>query len=119
MIKKIIRNTSTPELKEIWSRTAECAKRVDSWPDWKRAGINEAQMRSDIPPPGSIIRFVGNDVKNSSMCSTNLDQSFQPIFVGDTLMAIGAGPFGNSIMALHPQFGEVLLMWISSRWEII
>lgn len=92
MIKKVIRNTSTPELKEVWSRTAECAKRVDSWPDWKRAGINEASMRSDIPPPGSIIRFVGDDVMSSSMCATNdLNEPFKSIFVGDILMAISAG----------------------------
>lgn len=43
MTKKIVRNLSTPESRSWWAR----AKEVSSWPDWKRAGINVAQTRSE------------------------------------------------------------------------
>lgn len=36
---KVYRNTSTPEGKAFWEPSSRAAE-VDTWPDWKRAGIN-------------------------------------------------------------------------------
>lgn len=36
---KVYRNTSTPEGKAFWEPSALAAE-VETWPDWKRAGIN-------------------------------------------------------------------------------
>lgn len=43
---KLVRDLSTPENREYWRRMEETARKVESWPDWKRAGINVAQLRS-------------------------------------------------------------------------
>jgi len=36
---KVYRNMSTPEARAFWAPSA-WAKDIDSWPAWKRAGIN-------------------------------------------------------------------------------
>lgn len=43
--RKIIRNLSTPEAREWWRTAEEAAAVVATWPDWKRAGINTAEVR--------------------------------------------------------------------------
>ena len=46
MLKKIVRNLSTPESRAFWATAEESAREVQTWPDWKRAGINVASLRS-------------------------------------------------------------------------
>lgn len=41
-----VRNTSTEEGRAFWSSAEQAAAEVESWPDWKRAGINEAESRA-------------------------------------------------------------------------
>lgn len=43
---KIVRDLSTPERREFWARSEESAREVETWPDWKRAGINVATERA-------------------------------------------------------------------------
>ena len=51
--KPIGRNMSTPESRAFWESAEKSAAEVQTWPDWKRAGINVTQMR-DEPEPGSV-----------------------------------------------------------------
>jgi hypothetical protein len=44
-MKKVLRNMSTPESREFWAGVERSAAVVRQWPSWKRAGINEAQLR--------------------------------------------------------------------------
>jgi len=46
-MKKIKRNTSTPESKEFWDQAEKTSQEVEIWPDWKRAGINVADQREE------------------------------------------------------------------------
>lgn len=40
---KVYRNLSTPEGRAFWTPSAR-AHEVETWPDWKRAGINVAEI---------------------------------------------------------------------------
>lgn len=51
--KKIVRDMSTPESCKFWETAKKAAAEVQTWPDWKRAGINVTQMREE-PEPGSV-----------------------------------------------------------------
>jgi hypothetical protein len=55
-MKKITRNMSTP------------AREVQSWPDWKRAGVNAAQLR-DTPRTGGISK---NEIQTALLHCTDL-----------------------------------------------
>lgn len=46
-MKKIVRNLSTQENRDFWASAERIAAQVNDWPDWKRAGINVSQMRSE------------------------------------------------------------------------
>lgn len=46
-MKKIVRDLSTEENREFWRSAEEASREVATWPDWKRAGINTAQIRSE------------------------------------------------------------------------
>lgn len=51
-MKKIVRDLSTEQSRSFWAGAEEASKEVITWPDWKRAGINTAQVRPeprDIP----------------------------------------------------------------------
>lgn len=53
-VSTIYRNLSTPESRAFWAGVEESAREVLTWPDWKRAGINVADLRStprEVPPP--------------------------------------------------------------------
>ena len=55
---KIIRDLSTEENRAFWARAEAAAKEVSQWPDWKRAGINVEQIRSEpreIPADESAV----------------------------------------------------------------
>lgn len=41
------RNLSTEESREFWRKAEEAAEEINTWPDWKRAGINTVQIRSE------------------------------------------------------------------------
>jgi len=41
------RNLSTLEMREFWRHAEETAAEVDSWPEWKRAGIDIATERKE------------------------------------------------------------------------
>jgi len=45
-VRLIVRNMSTPECREFWESAERAAAEAETWPDWKRAGINVAQQRS-------------------------------------------------------------------------
>lgn len=40
---KVYRNLSTPEGRAFWTPSPR-AHEVDTWPDWKRAGINVTEI---------------------------------------------------------------------------
>lgn len=42
---KIVRRMDTPTARAFWKSAEESAQEVATWPDWKRAGINVAQVR--------------------------------------------------------------------------
>jgi hypothetical protein len=46
-VKKIVRNLSTPESRAFWEGIERTAAEVQTWPPWKRAGINVAQFRQE------------------------------------------------------------------------
>jgi hypothetical protein len=46
-MKKILRNLSTDEGRNFWQTAERAAAPVEAWPAWKRAGINEAQLRQE------------------------------------------------------------------------
>lgn len=48
LMKKIIRNTSTPEGKAFWDSVDKATKEVATWPVWKRGGINVSDRRSEL-----------------------------------------------------------------------
>jgi hypothetical protein len=47
-MKKIVRNLATHESRELWTRAEQASAEVSGWPAWKRAGINVAQVRSEV-----------------------------------------------------------------------
>ena len=46
-MKKIVRNMSTAESRNFWESAERGASEVQSWPAWKRAGINVAPLREE------------------------------------------------------------------------
>jgi hypothetical protein len=55
-MKKLVRNMSTDDNRAFWESAQKAAAEVRMWPDWKRAGINVAQVRAeprptDLPAP--------------------------------------------------------------------
>ncbi len=44
-MRKIIRNTATPEGRAFWESAKRIAAQADGWPDSRRAGINVSQFR--------------------------------------------------------------------------
>jgi hypothetical protein len=44
---KLQRNLSTPESRAFWEKAERTGAEVESWPDWKRAGINYAPQRRE------------------------------------------------------------------------
>ena len=46
----VTRNLSTPESRAFWVACEATAAEVATWPDWKRAGINESQLRATPRP---------------------------------------------------------------------
>ena len=46
------RNLSTPESRAFWAGVERIAREVATWPPWKRAGINVAATRDELPSPG-------------------------------------------------------------------
>jgi hypothetical protein len=46
-MKKILRNKSTNEGRSFWQTAEDAAAQVETWPAWKRAGINEAHAREE------------------------------------------------------------------------
>jgi hypothetical protein len=47
-MKKIIRNLASDANKAFWKDAETVATEVRSWPDWKRAGINVSNVRTDV-----------------------------------------------------------------------
>ncbi len=45
--KRIMRDESTPEKKAFWDNAKKSAEGVRDWPDWKKAGVNVDQERSE------------------------------------------------------------------------
>ncbi len=43
----VIRSLDTPEAREFWASAERNAGVVESWPDWKRAGINVDPVPTD------------------------------------------------------------------------
>lgn len=57
---KVSRDLSTPEGREFW-KLSDRAKEVESWPAWKRAGINEYEpplVAVDLDDPVYVLRDV-------------------------------------------------------------
>lgn len=46
-MKKILRNMSTEESRNFWETAERSAAEVETWPAWKRAGINVAPLRDE------------------------------------------------------------------------
>lgn len=46
-MKKIVPDLSTPESRQFWKAVENSAREVQSWPAWKRAGINVAPVRQE------------------------------------------------------------------------
>lgn len=46
MAKRIVRDMSTPENAAFWARAEQAAPLVEAWPDWKRTGVNDTQVRT-------------------------------------------------------------------------
>ena len=46
-VKKIVRNMSTEESRKFWEAAERTAAEVETWPAWKRAGINVVQVRGE------------------------------------------------------------------------
>lgn len=46
-MKRVVRNLGTDESRTFWSTAEKAAAEVDSWPAWKRAGINVADLRTE------------------------------------------------------------------------
>lgn len=44
---KIIRNMSTAKARAFWRSVAKDSAMVQTWPAWKRAGINVAKVRKE------------------------------------------------------------------------
>lgn len=42
---RLVRNMDTPESRKFWEDVERTAAEVRTWPDWKRAGINESSTR--------------------------------------------------------------------------
>jgi hypothetical protein len=56
---KVYRNLSTPESRAFWELSPR-AKEVDSWPDWKKAGINVYEpplVAVDLEDPLYVLRW--------------------------------------------------------------
>lgn len=56
---KVERNMSTPESRAFWKSAKKSAAEVASWPAWKRAGINVAQMRDTTSATDESCRHCG------------------------------------------------------------
>ncbi len=54
-MKKILRNMSTAESRNFWETAERSAAEVETWPAWKRAGINVAPVRDEprAEPPSN------------------------------------------------------------------
>lgn len=53
-MKKIVRDMSTPENKTFWQAAVLGAPQLETWPHWKRAGINVSSIRQEprqLPDP--------------------------------------------------------------------
>jgi uncharacterized small protein (TIGR04563 family) len=62
--KKIVRNMSTPEMRELWRTAEDNAAEVATWPAWKRAGLNVSQLR-DKPrriPKTKVSVYLPDDI---------------------------------------------------------
>ncbi len=44
---RILRDLSTEQSRSFWESAERSAAEVESWPPWKRAGINVAEMREE------------------------------------------------------------------------
>lgn len=44
---KIVRNMATEENRRFWAGVEASAAEVETWPAWKRAGINVAFLREE------------------------------------------------------------------------
>ena len=54
-MKKLVRNLSTPESREFWAGIERSSAEVQQWPSWKRAGINESQLRRSPAADDSMV----------------------------------------------------------------
>lgn len=62
-MKKLVRNMSTDESKSFWESAEKQAHQVESWPVWKRAGINVALERPEPRTPSS--ESISDDIPSS------------------------------------------------------
>ncbi len=46
-MKKIVRNLATPETRAFWETAQQAFAEVETWPSWRRAGINVSQLRHE------------------------------------------------------------------------
>jgi hypothetical protein len=46
-MKKILRNMATRESRAFWEAAERSAAVVETWPAWKRAGINVSHVREE------------------------------------------------------------------------
>jgi len=44
---RIVRNLATDESRDFWSKAEKSAAEVETWPAWRRAGINVADLRTE------------------------------------------------------------------------
>ena len=49
-MKKIVRKLSTDKNREFWESAIKASAVLESWPTWKRAGINVASVRKEARP---------------------------------------------------------------------
>ena len=121
-MKKIIRNTSTPELKKFWSNSIENAKKVQSWPDWKRAGINEAHTRIMIEP-GTVLKCIRKNPTSMLYLAAPIDKtSFKSIpiigeIMTDDIMIVLDLNSPSSEMKVLSYYGIVYCRYDESRFE--
>jgi len=87
-LKKILRNTSTPELRELWRKAEETAAEVATWPDWKRAGINVADRRI---PAVKVSLYLPEDVFEWLKAEADREERSLSWVVAQCLRRAGAG----------------------------
>lgn len=78
MVASVIkRNLSTPKARAFWASAEANAADVETWPAWKRAGINVASTRSE--PRASLSEDVGRRCpavrKGRYRCASSADCS--------------------------------------------